>query len=138
MSVKHLVLEIEQSESAADLQKRLDNAEADGFFLVNVVGRFAFLRTSVVQQWKDLPVVTDAEMPVNEDALAQIRKALKSCRADAITLQDLRRRAGFQTFQNREWYRALDKLETLGEIAKKKHVSSGGRTRLVVEKVHAA
>ena len=47
MSVQNLVLEIAPDESAADVQTRLNRAAADGFFLVNVVGRLAFLRTTV-------------------------------------------------------------------------------------------
>lgn len=47
MSARNLVLEIGESESAADIQARLDTASDDGFFLVNVVGRLAFLRTTV-------------------------------------------------------------------------------------------
>jgi hypothetical protein len=49
MDVKNLVLEIGENESASDLQARLDKAGEDGFFLVNVVGRLAFLRTTVTQ-----------------------------------------------------------------------------------------
>jgi hypothetical protein len=47
MDVRNLVLEIAESESAADVQARLDMAAEDGYFLVNVVGRLAFLRTTV-------------------------------------------------------------------------------------------
>ena len=48
MDVQNLVLEIEENESAADVQARLDKAGADGFFLVNVIGRLALLRKSIV------------------------------------------------------------------------------------------
>ena len=47
MDVRNLVLEIGESESAADVQTRLDKAAEGGYFLVNVVGRLAFLRTTV-------------------------------------------------------------------------------------------
>jgi hypothetical protein len=47
MDVRNLVLEIGESDSAADVQARLDMAAEDGYFLVNVVGRLAFLRTTV-------------------------------------------------------------------------------------------
>lgn len=133
MSVKNLVLEFCENESAAELQTRLDKAAEDGYFLVNVVGRFAFLRTSAAQQQKVLPVVTDADLPVNEDALAMIRKALKNCRTD-ITLEALRRAAKFHSYPDKEWYRALERLEQLGEIALKKHISHGGRMRTIVVK----
>jgi len=44
------VLEIHDSESAENVRARLDKAAKDGFFLVNVVGRLAFLRTSITQK----------------------------------------------------------------------------------------
>jgi hypothetical protein len=50
MNAQNLVLEIGESESAADVQARLNKAAGDGFFLVNVVGRLAFLRTTVMQK----------------------------------------------------------------------------------------
>jgi hypothetical protein len=50
MNVQNLVLEIGENESAADVQTRLNKAAGDGFFLVNVVGRLAFLRTTVMQK----------------------------------------------------------------------------------------
>ena len=49
MEVRNLVLEIGENESASDVQARLNKAGEDGFFLVNVVGRLAFLRTTVTQ-----------------------------------------------------------------------------------------
>lgn len=67
MGTKNLVLDIGEDKSAADLQARLDKASEDGFFLVNVVGRFAFLRTTVSQTQKSLPVVTETDTPVKED-----------------------------------------------------------------------
>jgi hypothetical protein len=50
MNVQNLVLEIGENESAAHVQARLNKAAGDGFFLVNVVGRLAFLRTTVMQK----------------------------------------------------------------------------------------
>ena len=50
MDCQNLVIEIEESESATSVQARLDKAAEDGFFLVNVVGRLAFLRTSIAQK----------------------------------------------------------------------------------------
>jgi hypothetical protein len=50
MEVRNLVLEIRENESAAEVQARFNEAAEDGFFLVNVVGRLAFLRTSVMQK----------------------------------------------------------------------------------------
>ena len=50
MDVRHLVLELGESESATEVQARLDKAAGDGFFLVSVAGRFAFLRTTVTHQ----------------------------------------------------------------------------------------
>ena len=50
VDVKNLVLEINDGECAADVEARLDKAAKDGFFLVNVVGRLAFLRTPVTQK----------------------------------------------------------------------------------------
>jgi hypothetical protein len=47
MAAKNLVLEIGESESAMDIQVRLDKAADAGYFLVNVVGHLAFLRTTV-------------------------------------------------------------------------------------------
>lgn len=50
MNIQNLVLEIGENESAADVQARLNKAAGDGFFLVNVVGRLAFLRTTVTRK----------------------------------------------------------------------------------------
>ena len=50
MDLRNLVLEVGENESAASVQARLDDAAKDGFFLVNVVGRLAFLRTCVTQK----------------------------------------------------------------------------------------
>jgi hypothetical protein len=129
---KNLVLEITENESAAELQTRLDRAGADGFFLVNVVGRFAFLRTSVSQP-KPSPVVM-AEMPVNEDAVAAIRTAVNRCKLSVLTLQELRVRGAFNNFPEKEWYAALAKLESDGAFEMRKNVTPGGKTRMIVVK----
>lgn len=59
MAVKNLVLEVGETETAPDLQRRLNEAAEDGFFLVTVIGRFAFLRTTAAQPKKRKAVVTD-------------------------------------------------------------------------------
>lgn len=134
MGVKNLVLELGQDESASELQARLDKAGEDGFFLVNVVGRFAFLRTSVAQS---TPAISPAalppiELPVNNDAVAAIRGAVNRCKLAVLTLQELRVRGGFNNFPEKEWYAALNKLESDGEFQLRKSVTSGGKTRMVI------
>lgn len=136
MGVRNLVLEFGENESAPELQARLDKAGEDGFFLVNVVGRFAFLRTSVAQSTTattpaKLPPV---EIPVNKDAIASIRGAVNRCKLAVLTLQELRVRGGFNSFPEKEWYAALNKLESDGEFELRKNVTPGGKTRTVVLK----
>jgi hypothetical protein len=68
MVVKNLVLEFGENESRSDLQRHLDNAAQDGFFLVNVVGRFAFLRTAVTQPRKSNRAIERAVDNAEADA----------------------------------------------------------------------
>jgi hypothetical protein len=53
MSTRNLVLEINETDTPLEIQDRLNQAAEDGFFLVNVVGRLAFLRTAVSQKKPD-------------------------------------------------------------------------------------
>ena len=132
MDVRNLVLEIEDRESAAEVQARLDKAAGDGFFLVNVVGRLAFLRTSITQQ-KPEPAVADT--PINAGAVAVLRGALAG-RA-RISLRDLRRVGHFNKFPEKEWYRALQSLVESGLIVLREQASAGGHARTVVLVVDA-
>lgn len=80
MTAKNLVIEFDETESASDRQSRLDQAGEDGFFLVNVVGSFAYLRTSVVQPQKPkktLPMGTKVD---------QINDAARSVIADNLAV----------------------------------------------------
>lgn len=64
MDVRNLVLEVGENESAESVQARLDKAADDGFFLVNVVGRLAFLRTSISQKKSGQIAMTGATQPL--------------------------------------------------------------------------
>jgi hypothetical protein len=61
MSVRNLVIDIPENASATAVQARLDEAAEDGYFLVNVVGRLAFLRTTVTPQKPDSRRVEDTK-----------------------------------------------------------------------------
>ena len=128
-----MVLEIKETETPLEIQDRLNHAADDGFFLVNVVGRFAFLRTSISQSAPTPPL--PVEIPANEDAVAAIRGAVKRCKLSVLTLQELRVRGRFRDFPEKEWYGALDKLKSDGEFDVRKDVTPGGKTRMVVVKV---
>jgi hypothetical protein len=98
MDAQNLVLEIGESESAVDVQARLNKAGDDGFFLVNVVGRLAFLRTSITQKQqpeqkggnngggpKTLPDDSQARAYVLEHADLSVRQLIKGLSAIGIT-----------------------------------------------------
>ena len=127
MDYQHLVLEFSENESAADVQLRLDKAAADGFFLVNVIGRLAFMRTT--KKSEPTAAVVD-DTPVNADALTVLSKALAS--RSRITLRDLRRIARFDAFPEKEWYRALESLVESGRIVLREEITAGGHKRTVV------
>ena len=127
MDVKNLVLELGESESAQSVQARLDAAGTDGFFLVNVVGRLAFLRTSVTQK---KPESVPAPEALNADAVASIRKAIGS--RERITLRELRRVGRFAAFPEKAWYRALQSLVEDGAIVLREESSARGYAHTVV------
>lgn len=127
MIAQNLVLEVGEDESAADVQSRLNTAAEDGFFLVNVVGKLAFLRKSITQPKN---VTTPGAAPVNTDAAAAISHALKGLKR--ITLRNLRVAACFVKFPAEEWYRALDSLSESGHVHMDKETTLGGKVYSVV------
>lgn len=130
MDARNLVLEIGESESAQDVQSRLDVAAKDGYFLVNVVGRLAFLRTSIAPTKFEKPSAKELpKEPVDGEAVTDIRNGMgKKAR---MTLQDLRIVGHLEKYDDAEWYRALDFLEKSGEFILEKTMI-GRRKRIIV------
>lgn len=129
MQAQNLVLEISPEESAADVEVRLNQAAEDGFFLVNVVGRMAFLRTSVVPKDKK-PEPELIDLPVDADAVTAIRHGLHG--KAQMSLQALRKVARFTNFPEKVWYGALQSLVEAGAIVLRQEQSHGGHKRTVV------
>ena len=124
-----MVLEIKDGEYAADLQARLDKAAEDGFFLVNVVGRLAFLRTTVTQKKPESQPLVD-NTPVNSDAITVIGRALAG--RTRVSLRELRRTGHFDKLPEKEWYRALQSMVESGSIVTREETSAGGHIKTVV------
>lgn len=83
MDVRNLVLEVGENESAESIQARLDKAAEDGFFLVNVVGCLAFLRTSISQKKPGQIAMTSATRPLaNRDGKDETAKAIIQANPD--------------------------------------------------------
>ncbi|HKD60761.1 MAG TPA: hypothetical protein VKB47_09885 [Terracidiphilus sp.] len=117
MIVRNLVLEIGENESAAYLQARLDKAGESGFFLVTVVGRFAFLHTVATQprqnESRTLSKRSENETP-GAQCEANIRRTMQ--RRRRMTVVDLMRFTNARRYDAAVWDGAFNALVGAGEI----------------------